>query len=212
MGGTNLTDHMELWRTLDPSVTASFTNGRTTWFSFVSVRGNSANPQGMRIALGHAGSISFPLPINGVETTLLGEDRGGKAGGEAIGGGGSSIKNGYKILSQFWDSVTGSPGETNTIGPTTPNTFSNYDIGGIQPGSGSDHAVSALTPLARWESGQSDRSLGQSGRAGLHAGQSRRHQRGVAQQPPPTSSSAKSHGTPVARMSFPWAPSGPATA
>ncbi|MCE9610875.1 MAG: PEP-CTERM sorting domain-containing protein [Chthoniobacter sp.] len=124
MGGTNTTDHMIAWRSLAPSVTATFTDGSSTWFSFASVRGFSANPAGMKLALGKGALI---------------EDRGGRASGEAIGGGGglgSSVKNGYKVYPQFWDNTTGSPGET--LG-----TFSNYDVGGIQPGSASDHAVSA---------------------------------------------------------------------
>ncbi len=97
MGGSNTTDHMLVWRTLDPSVTATFVEGATTWFSFVSVRGYVANPAGMKLALGKG-----PLK----------EDRGQLSTGEAIGGGsglGSSVRNAYKVYPQFWDSATGSP-------------------------------------------------------------------------------------------------------
>jgi len=117
MGATNATDHMIVSRPLDPSVTAKFIDGSTTWFSFVSVRGYDANPAGMRLAIGKG--------------PLL-EDRGLKSTGEAIGGGsgtGTSVRNGYKIYPQFWDSTTASPGET--VG-----TFTNYDILGIETSTG----------------------------------------------------------------------------
>jgi len=125
-GGTNTTDHMNMWRKLDPSVTSSFVAGTTTWFSFVSVRAYDANPAGIKLALGKG--------------QLL-EDRGNNATGEGIGGGGgtgSSVLNSYKVYPQFWDSVTGSPGETT-------GTFKNYDVGGIQSSStgGGVHVVSA---------------------------------------------------------------------
>jgi hypothetical protein len=125
-GGTNTTDHMIMWRTLDPSVTSSFVAGTTTWFSFVSVRGYDANPAGMKLALGKGALI---------------EDRGAKSTGEAIGGGsglGSSLLNAYKVYPQFWDATTGSGGETT-------GTFFNYDLGGQQPAStgGNVHVVPA---------------------------------------------------------------------
>lgn len=112
-GGSNTTDHMEIWRTLAPSVTATFVDGATTWFSFVSVRGYIANPTGMRLALGKGALL---------------EDRGLTSTGEAIGGGGgsgSSVKNGYKVYPQFWDNAVNSPGETT-------GTFTNYDVTGFQ--------------------------------------------------------------------------------
>jgi len=125
MGGTNSTDHMQVWRTLDPSVTATFTNGSTTWFSFVSSRGYTANPSGMKLAIGHGRLI---------------EDRGGSASGEAIGGGnglGSSERNVRKVYPQFWDSVTGSAGETT-------GSFNNYDVQGLETGTaGLVHYISA---------------------------------------------------------------------
>jgi hypothetical protein len=117
MGGSNTTDHMLVWRTLDPSVTATFVEGATTWFSFVSVRGYVANPGGMKLALGKG--------------PLL-EDRGQLSTGEAIGGGGglgSSVRNANKVYPQFWDNATGSPGETT-------GTFTNYDVMGIEVNSG----------------------------------------------------------------------------
>lgn len=125
-GGTNTTDHMNMWRKLDPSVTSSFVAGTSTWFSFVSVRAYDANPAGIKLALGKG--------------QLL-EDRGNNATGEGIGGGGglgSSVLNSYKVYPQFWDSVTGSPGETT-------GTFKNYDVGGIQSAAtgGGAHVVSA---------------------------------------------------------------------
>ena len=124
-GGTNATDHMEVWRTLDPSVTATFTDGSTTWFSYVSSRGYTANPSGMKLAIGHG---------------RLTEDRGGSASGEAIGGGtglGSSERNVRKIYPQFWDSVPNSPGETS-------GSFDNYDVQGKEAGTSTlVHYISA---------------------------------------------------------------------
>ena len=113
MGGSNTTDHMLASRPLASGfAAANFTEGATTWFSFVSVRGYTANPAGFKLALGKGALI---------------EDRGNGAVGEAIGGGGglgSSVRNGYKVYPQFWDSTTGSPGETT-------GTFSNYDVTGL---------------------------------------------------------------------------------
>lgn len=125
MGGTNNTDHMQVWRTLDPSVVAKFTPGSTTWFSFVSCRGYAANPAGFKLALGKG--------------RLL-EDRGSSATGESIGGGsglGSSERNTRKVYPQFWDSVPGSAGETT-------GTFDNYDVQGKETGSSTNvHYISA---------------------------------------------------------------------
>jgi len=124
MGGSNNTDHMVMTRTLASTVTDTFVDGTTTWFSFVSVRGYVANPSGIKLALGYSG---------------LTEDRGHNSLGEAIGGGGglgSSVRNGYKVYPQFWDATTESPGET--VG-----TFTNYDITGMQNGTGS--SVTALS-------------------------------------------------------------------
>lgn len=136
MGGSNSTDHMVVSRPLDPSVTATFLDGTTTWFSFVSVRGYSANPAGMKLALGKG-----PLK----------EDRGHLSTGEAIGGGGglgSSVRNAYKVYPQFWDNTTGSPGETTGI-------FNNYDVLGFENGSAAltsylsaPWAAAGLTPTA----------------------------------------------------------------
>ena len=127
MGGTNSTDQMLVSRPLAANFASTyFTDGATTWFSFVSVRGFSANPFGMGLFL-----------TNGTLGTL--NYAGSRATGEGIGGGGSggaSVKNGYKVYPQFFDSTVGSGGETS-------GTFSKYDVGGIQPGSSSDHAVAA---------------------------------------------------------------------
>jgi len=92
--GVNHTDHLEVWRLLAPSVTATFTSGTTTWFSFVSTRAYSNNPR----------SPSFAL-----SSSSLGEDRGNQAFGEAIGGGGSN--NSLAVFPEFWDKVLDSPGE-----------------------------------------------------------------------------------------------------
>ncbi len=126
MGNTNgaatgSTDHMIISRPLATSVTSTFVDGATTWFSFVSVRGSTANPAGMKLALGKGALL---------------EDRGNVSTGEAIGGGGglgSSVKNGYKVYPQFWDSTTASPGETT-------GTFSNYDVTGLN-----NNGATALT-------------------------------------------------------------------
>ncbi len=127
MGGTNATDHMLVSRPLASGfAAANFTDGSTTWFSFVSVRGYASNPIGMSLFLS--------------EGTLQDSNfAGGKATGEAIGGGGgggAAVRNAYKVYPQFFDSVVNSPGELT-------GTFSNYDVGGIQPGSTANHPVSA---------------------------------------------------------------------
>ena len=127
MGGTNSTDQMLISRSLAANFASTyFTDGATTWFSFVSVRGYAANPFGMGLFLsnGSLGTLNYA---------------GSRATGEGIGGGGSggaSVKNGYKVYPQFFDNTIGSGGETT-------GTFSKYDVGGIQPGSASDHAVAA---------------------------------------------------------------------
>ena len=127
MGGTNATDNMLVSRPLAPGfAAANFTDGSTTWFSFVSVRGFSSNPMGMGLFL-----------TNGALGTL--NYAGSRANGEGIGGGGgngASVKNAYKVYPQFFDSTVSSAGETS-------GSFSRYDVGGIQPGSTSDHAVAA---------------------------------------------------------------------
>lgn len=127
MGGTNSTDHMIISRPLAAGfAAANFTEGSTTWFSFVSVRGFSANPAGMGLFLTNGGVLDVNYA-------------GSRASGEGIGGGGSggaSVKNGYKVFPQFFDSTVNSGGETS-------GTFSKYDVGGIQPGSSGDHAVAA---------------------------------------------------------------------
>ncbi len=111
----NTTDHMEFSRPLDPSVTATFTDGSTTWASFVYARGFSANATAAKLAIG-AG--------------FLNGERGHTATGEAIGGGGgvgsSSNNNTFKLYPQFWDEVT-----------TGSGSFQNFDHNGLQANSGS---------------------------------------------------------------------------
>jgi hypothetical protein len=129
MGGTNATDNMLISRQLAPGfAAANFTDGSTTWFSFVSVRGNAANPMGMGLFLsnGSLGTLNYA---------------GSRANtGQGIGGGGSggsSVKNGYKVYPQFFDIASrADPLDTSGI-------FKKYDVGGVQPGSASDHAVAA---------------------------------------------------------------------
>ena len=127
MGGTNSTDHMIISRPLAAGfAAANFTEGSTTWFSFVSVRGYDANPAGMGLFLTNGGVLDVNYA-------------GSRANGEGIGGGGSggsSVRNGYKVFPQFFDSTVNSGGETT-------GTFSKYDVGGIQTGSSGDHPVAA---------------------------------------------------------------------
>ena len=110
LGGTaNTTDHTQATRALDPSVTATFTAGSTTWFSFVSARAFNLNATSTRFAIGAAGLL---------------EDRGHVAGGEAIGVGGALQSNTLKVFPQFWD-------DTQVAG-----TFNNHNVGGVQVGTG----------------------------------------------------------------------------
>jgi hypothetical protein len=113
LGGTaNTTDHIYAYRTLDPSVTATFTAGSTTWFSFVSARAFNANATGPKLAIG-AGRLST-------------SDRGQTALGEAIGAGGglgtNAGSNTSKVYGQFWDQAVAGTG-----------TFQTYDATGSNP-------------------------------------------------------------------------------
>jgi hypothetical protein len=112
-GTTTTTDHMYASRALAPSVTATFTAGSTTWFSFVSVRAFNLNASGPKFAIGAS------------DFTTSSTNRGQTAGGEAIGIGGglgaSAGSNTNKVFGQFWDeNVTGS------------GSFQNYDPTGLQ--------------------------------------------------------------------------------
>ena len=104
LGGTaNTTDHIEVWRALDASVTATFVDGATTWFSFVSTRAYHANARSTSFAIG-AGELT--------------EDRGNNAAGEAIGAGGGNKNqsgvgsNTVAVFPEYWDQTLDSPGET----------------------------------------------------------------------------------------------------
>jgi hypothetical protein len=98
----NTTDHILAWRALDPTVTATFTDGSTTWFSYVSARAWGRNGRSPSFAIG-AGRLTG--------------DRGNVALGEAIGAGGANRNtsgvgtNTLGIFPQFFDRVLGSPGE-----------------------------------------------------------------------------------------------------
>jgi hypothetical protein len=92
---TNATDHLIVWRPLDPGVTATFADGTSTWFAYVKARSYSNN----------ARSPSFALAASS-----LGEDRGNLAFGEAIGAGGMN-NAGTRIFPTFWDQALSSPGE-----------------------------------------------------------------------------------------------------
>lgn len=116
LGGTaNTTDHIYAYRTLDPSVTATFTAGSTTWFSFVSARAFNANATGPKFAIG-AGRLS---------TT----DRGQTAQGEAIGAGGglgiNAGSNTTKVYGQFWDQAVAGTGSFQTYDATGSNPLNN---------------------------------------------------------------------------------------
>lgn len=50
--GSGRADHIYMWRKLDPSVTASFTNGSTTWLSFSSARGFSTQCRAPSFSIG----------------------------------------------------------------------------------------------------------------------------------------------------------------
>jgi len=108
-GGTvKTTDHIYAWRSLDPAVTATFTDGSTTWMSFVSARAYNLNAAGPKVAIG-AGPLTST-------------DRGNTAQGEAIGmGGGIGNGNTLRVYGQFWDQQVAGIGS-----------FQNYDATGLQ--------------------------------------------------------------------------------
>jgi len=111
LSGTAVTtDHLKAWRALDPSVTAAFTDGATTWLSYVSVRAFNSNAAAPKLAIGAA--------------ELL-EDRGHIAAGEAIGFGGglgsNAGSNTSKLFGQMWDQAVDGVGN-----------FQNYDPTGLQ--------------------------------------------------------------------------------
>lgn len=90
------TDHMFAWRPLDPGVTATFTDGSTTWFSYVVAKAWGRNGRAPSFAIG---------------ADRLIEDRGDTALGEAIGAGGSNKNGANAFFPQFFDQVLGSAGE-----------------------------------------------------------------------------------------------------
>jgi fibronectin-binding autotransporter adhesin len=63
--GSTSTDHLSMWRTLAPSVTATFANGNTTWVSFSTARAFNANSRAPSLAIGA-----------GILTTYSSGDRG----------------------------------------------------------------------------------------------------------------------------------------
>lgn len=126
------TDQMAAYRALDPSVTATFQDGTTTWFSFVSARAYNANPAGPKFAIGAAQLNTF--------------NRGFQALGEAIGGGGgiggaSGLSNNSRVYPQFWDQTVAGTGS-----------YSNYDAGGIQTVTSSTSAVHYVSDSFTWAS------------------------------------------------------------
>ena len=124
-GGTSVTtDHIEVARPLDPSVTATFTSGSTTWFSWVSARAFDLNATSPRFAIG-AGSLL--------------EDRGHLAAGQAIGVGGGLQTNALKIFPQVWNNDP-----SGTFGGNA-GTFNNYNVAGIQIGTGAGNTNSIST-------------------------------------------------------------------
>jgi hypothetical protein len=114
----NTTDHMGFSRSLDPSVTATFTDGSTTWFSHVYARAFSANASAAKFTIG-AGNFL--------------EDRGHRATGEGIGGGGGLGPNVSRLYPQFWDEETAGSGN-----------FQDFDHTGLQPFSGGS-GITAVT-------------------------------------------------------------------
>ena len=88
----NVADHMHAHIALDPSVTAKFTSGSTTWFSFVSVTGYNANPCSPQIMIA-------------TDTHNYGS-RGGSMSnsGSGIGGGGAFPRwNNFDVLPHYFN-------------------------------------------------------------------------------------------------------------
>ena len=115
-GGTSATtDHMYGSRALNPSVTATFVAGTTTWLSFVSTAAFNLNAASPKLVLG---ASDFTTPAGGTATT----NRGLTAGGQAIGLGGglgsNSGSNTAKVFGQFWAQATPGAGAFQDYDPT----------------------------------------------------------------------------------------------
>jgi hypothetical protein len=103
---TNGTDHIEVWRPLAASVTATFATGNTTWFSFVSTRGYSNATRSPSFYIG-AGNLI--------------EDRGNNATAPGIGGGGSNSGGAALIFPTYWNnSLISNSGTSIPSGGTLP--------------------------------------------------------------------------------------------
>ncbi len=143
VGGTSTTtDHMYGSRALDPSVTATFVAGTTTWMSFVSTAAFNANASGPKLAIG--ASDFTTTPSGGSATT----NRGLTAGGQAIGLGGglgsNTGSNTAKVFGQFWAQSTPGTGA-----------YQDYDPTGLQAvNSASTKPVVVLPPVLETDPAQ----------------------------------------------------------
>jgi hypothetical protein len=142
-GGTSVTtDHMYGSRALDPSVTATFVGGTTTWMSFVSTAAFNANAASPKLALGASDFTTTPVGGSGTN------NRGLTAGGQAIGLGGglgsNAGSNTAKVFGQFWTQSTPGTGA-----------YQNYDPTGLQTvSSGSTKPVAVLPPVLETDPAQ----------------------------------------------------------
>lgn len=115
---TNGTDHMFAHRSLASSVTATFVTGNTTWFSFVSARGYSANARSPSFYIG-AGQLA--------------PDRGNVATAPGIGGGGS-VADGPRIFPTYWNNGLISSSGTNNVVDTEARTWEGFGTPNIVVG------------------------------------------------------------------------------
>ena len=124
--------HMNASIALDPAVTATFTSGTTTWFSFVSVRGWDRNEGSPQFMIGTD-------PTSGRGLTMA------NSGNGIGGGGGPSRGNLFDIYPQFFrDGVDNHTpgGYKNDTGTNGAGTFGLHDGQQLAFGSGNDNTAS----------------------------------------------------------------------
>ena len=128
VGPNNRNDHEYQWRKLDPTVTAQFATGNTTWFSFASARSFNTNNRAPSFTLG-SGILDYTTGSQRGSWTIPGTGNtsaeaiavGGTTPGVGVGGGGLGVYYRYNV--QFFDSTrnkTTSAAYSPFIGATAP--------------------------------------------------------------------------------------------
>lgn len=120
--GTALgTDHIFMYRKLETNVTATFTNGNTTWFSFATARAFNANARAPSFAIGagildripgdRGDSVTFGPGNTSKEAIAVGADTvnagqvAGNYPGASINGVAANIANVGLFFAQYWTSA-----------------------------------------------------------------------------------------------------------